>query len=352
MRLPSSPDAPKNRTDQPASVNRDPSYPDRARIDSDVRAFLRPTSSPWIVFDRDSRCDDFARSALRVGAVFASSPSLKDEVVSSVPTGGPIVSSREAREPMAGPILSPYAALHTPADAFAATTEAPSVRPMFPPSAPNPDPVVEPSSLVVSSDLGPASEGPRPAEPSAIALPPGLVGGRRRVAWVAGTMAGVVALAAAAALVVGARAQVKHAVKTAKLPPVAAVQAAAPPPAPPAPLPVATEAPALELDALPPPAAAPEAPPAAETAEPNPEKIADKSAAKAADKPDPKNRFGRLTIKADAKVKNVWFDGKRMLGTGQRSFLVFCGMHTIAVNEKTDNRDIEIPCNGEYTVSR
>ncbi|MBX3203234.1 MAG: hypothetical protein KF894_34235, partial [Labilithrix sp.] len=67
---------------------------------------------------------------------------------------------------------------------------------------------------------------------------------------------------------------------------------------------------------------------------------------------EPKTRFGKLTIKADAKRKNVWFDGKRMLGSGQRSFTVFCGMHTIAVADKTDARDVEVPCNGEYVVSK
>ena len=67
---------------------------------------------------------------------------------------------------------------------------------------------------------------------------------------------------------------------------------------------------------------------------------------------DPKKRFGRLTIKADARSKNVWFDGKRMLGSGQRSFLVLCGMHTIAVGDKVDAKDIEIPCNGEYVAAK
>src|SRR4051794_16659592 len=79
-----------------ASVTREPSYPDRARIDSDVRAFLRPASSPWIVFDRDSRIDDFAKSALRLGAVFASSPNLRNEssgndVVTSAPVMPPVM---------------------------------------------------------------------------------------------------------------------------------------------------------------------------------------------------------------------------------------------------------------------
>lgn len=62
--------------------------------------------------------------------------------------------------------------------------------------------------------------------------------------------------------------------------------------------------------------------------------------------------LGKLTIKGDAKTKNVWLDGKRMLGAGQRSFLVGCGMHTIAVADKADMKDIEIPCNGELTVSK
>jgi hypothetical protein len=79
MRLPMKSDALDTSENKPAlpvtgevTVNRDPSYPDRKRIDSDVRAFLRPVSSPWIVFDRDSRVDDFAKSALRVGGVCSS----------------------------------------------------------------------------------------------------------------------------------------------------------------------------------------------------------------------------------------------------------------------------------------
>jgi hypothetical protein len=44
-----------------------PSYPDRGRIDSDVRAFLRPASTPWIVFDRDSRASGLAAGDLLPG---------------------------------------------------------------------------------------------------------------------------------------------------------------------------------------------------------------------------------------------------------------------------------------------
>jgi hypothetical protein len=62
---------------------------------------------------------------------------------------------------------------------------------------------------------------------------------------------------------------------------------------------------------------------------------------------DPKKRWGTLTIKSK---KQVWFDGKRMLGTGNRSFMVYCGMHTVAVAEKTAQKDMEVPCNGELTI--
>src|SRR5262249_7527009 len=111
MRLPYAPDAPENKDDSQKAVNRDPSYPDRARIDSDVRAFLRPASSPWIVFDRDSRVDDFARAALRVGAVSASSPSFVNNepksspegVVLTTPIPSPVLLDAPAPEPVAKP---------------------------------------------------------------------------------------------------------------------------------------------------------------------------------------------------------------------------------------------------------
>src|SRR5262249_48202750 len=35
--------------------SREPSYPDRRRLDSDVRAFMRQPSTPCITFDRDSK---------------------------------------------------------------------------------------------------------------------------------------------------------------------------------------------------------------------------------------------------------------------------------------------------------
>ena len=71
---------------------------------------------------------------------------------------------------------------------------------------------------------------------------------------------------------------------------------------------------------------------------------------------DPNKRFGHLVIKGDAaKGKQVWFDSKRMLGKGERSFLVFCGMHQMAITDGATTRvtadtlakDVEVPCNGE-----
>jgi hypothetical protein len=87
-------------------------------------------------------------------------------------------------------------------------------------------------------------------------------------------------------------------------------------------------------------------------ANPAPQPQASAAPVVGAEATDPKKRWGKLTIKADGKTHNVWFDGKRMLGSGTRSFLVFCGMHTIAVNDKIDSKDVEIPCNGEYVVSK
>lgn len=50
-----------------------PSYPDRRRIDSDVRAFLRQPSTPWIVFDRASRVAMSETPDVKMdGAVFRS----------------------------------------------------------------------------------------------------------------------------------------------------------------------------------------------------------------------------------------------------------------------------------------
>ena len=64
-------------------------------------------------------------------------------------------------------------------------------------------------------------------------------------------------------------------------------------------------------------------------------------AAKAAAK-----KFGRLTVAGDARGRDVYMDGKRMLGRGARSFTVMCGVHAIAVGNKADAEDMDIPCTG------
>lgn len=269
MRFPLDSDAKETPVGSSATVGRDPSYPDRARLDSDVRAFLRPASSPWLVFDRDRRIDDFAKSALRVGAVFASHPTMHDRVASAA---------------------------------------------MFPKETVPATPVAEPSTVVVASDIAPPTATARPR--STYTIPDGLVRKDHRrigVAAAIGVVLGVTAL-------VSFR-PAKHDA------PVAATAA-------PAPLPVVT----VDAPVVPAPVAPAEAAPAVEVSKP------------AADADPRTKRLGKLTIKADPKTKNVWFDGKRMLGTGQRTFLVACGMHTIAINDKKDARDVEVPCSGEYAI--
>ena len=268
MRFPIDADAKKSRAAAGLPVGRDPSYPDRARLDSDVRAFLRPASSPWIVFDRDSRIDDFAKSALRVGAVFASRPTMHDRIASAA---------------------------------------------MFPKEETPAVPVVEPSTVVVASDVIQPAPTTRPR--SSFTIPDGLV-------RTGGSRIGIAAVALGVVLGVAALLAIRPGRHDAPRP----AAAVAPPPV--VAVPVVAAAPVV-------------------TAAPAPAVEVTKPAADA----DPKTkRLGKLTIKADPKTRNVWFDGKRMLGTGQRTFLVACGMHTIAVNEKTEARDVEVPCNGEYAI--
>ena len=57
-------------------------------------------------------------------------------------------------------------------------------------------------------------------------------------------------------------------------------------------------------------------------------------------------KYGRLTVAGDARGRDMFFDGKRMLGRGARSFTVMCGTHTVAVGTRTDTRAVDIPCTG------
>jgi hypothetical protein len=293
MRMQSEPEALEN---EGLPVGREPSSPDRSRIDSDVRGLLRPVSTPWIVFDRDSRVDDFAKSALRVGAVFASSPSFRPEVLQAAQeTGRPLAEIVAA--PMPG-LEAPASIRHEPAPKF------------FPESTDSgSSSTTEPSSLIVASEI----EAP-PARP-----------GRQRTAAIA-IGSGLVVAAFLAAMVGRSHAN-------------AAASAAQPP---------AMATPAIEI---PPPAETVELEDVAPPSDPG-KRATEQPHRHGALPTDAPRGFGKLTINGAAKYKNVYFDGKRMLGQGSRSFLVFCGMHTIAVTDKTEAKDVEIPCNGEFTVSK
>ena len=68
--------------------------------------------------------------------------------------------------------------------------------------------------------------------------------------------------------------------------------------------------------------------------------------------PKTKDGWAKLTIRGPAKGHRVYLDGKLLLGQGQRSFTIRCGEHTVAVGNKTDAKDDDVPCNAEYVVSK
>ncbi|MDB5215439.1 MAG: hypothetical protein JWO86_3366 [Myxococcaceae bacterium] len=290
------------------------SIPDRRRIDSDVRAFLREPSTPWIVFDQEGR----PPSQLAVGEI------------------------------LRGPrrtLLSDYDFSATAAVDFASTHAR----------------ISEPSSLAVSSDLASAAAAaPSPvftdvsddAEASELVAP--RMFGLHRHRRVLGASAGAVALVSMLAVGIFALRGATHDALDAKtLRSVAAAQPAAvgaPPidlspqpavaPPPVVPIPVAQAA-VVSTPVVPTPVAqAPAAPPPFAVTI-----IPPKTDAKG-------GKYGRLTIAGDARAKDVFFDGKRMLGRGQRSFSVMCGTHTISVNVRNDAHEVEIPCNAELVVGK
>jgi hypothetical protein len=340
MRLPPKPEALENAGAPAEPITRDPSYPDRARIDSDVRAFLRPASSPWIVFDRDSRVDDFAKSALRVGAVFASSPNLVSDLgATAAAHAGTTITDLTGKDLTVRPLTDGDGVISS---APAELPLTPTANKMFPESTVAHEPTLEPSTVVFATDVAPA---PAPLQmakssmPSLTELPEGLRPRplTRYAAWIAAVAAGVLVVSGGLAASARSTKRVRSVSAT-------AARVHAPPP-----LVVAPPPPPIE--AVPP--AAPPAPSATiEIDDPAPAQTAAAAPVVGAEATDPKKRWGKLTIRNDGKVHNVWFDGKRMLGSGTRSFLVFCGMHTVAINDKIDNKDVEIPCNGEYVVSK
>lgn len=293
MRNPSRPSVQDSKGSNTDAVGRDPSYPDRQRIDSDVRAFMRPVSTPWITFDRESRVD-FGKVAIRAGVGFESTPDFRK-------------STMELPQVLNAP-GSPTAASRL------AETNA-----MFPPSMPNQKAAEDPSSLIVAKDV----VGDEPV--AEVAAPK-----KSRMGYWAMT-AGIVGIAAGAAFAFTHQPAPMEGVGTLAAAP---KLAPAPPPA---------------VEAPPAPAPEPAPAPAATVAE----EVGEKAT-------DPKKRFGHLVIKGDATKKQVWFDSKRMLGKGDRSFLVFCGMHQMAITDGSTTRvtadtlakDVEVPCSGELVVGK
>lgn len=69
---------------------------------------------------------------------------------------------------------------------------------------------------------------------------------------------------------------------------------------------------------------------------------------------DPKTGAARasyLTIPRSLARHYVFLDGKRMLGTGARSFPVKCGEHTLAIDDRKATRVVNIECGAEYIVT-
>ncbi len=69
---------------------------------------------------------------------------------------------------------------------------------------------------------------------------------------------------------------------------------------------------------------------------------------------DPKTGLPRasfLTIPRALARHYIFLDGKRMLGTGARSFPVKCGEHTLAIDDRKAERVINVECGGEYIVT-
>jgi hypothetical protein len=272
MREPSRPESPNFEETGPIRVATrapDPSYPDRARIDSDVRYLLRPPSTPWITFDKDPIA----------GEVFSSSRSSVIDAPGLFPDAQAAIAAATAREPM----------------------------PM------DPIPPVEPSNVVVATDIQP-KESLHDITHDEPYVPP--VATPKQIMVAVGAMIGVAATIVVAVFVLGSKSDAK--VATAAT-------------AQPASIPTASEIAPPVLDAP----SAP-APPPPTTAAP----------AKA-ENPG----WAKLTIKGAAKGHRVYLDGKMLLGQGQRTFMIRCGDHTIAVGNKTDAKDVDVPCNGEYVVS-
>ena len=260
------------------------SLPDRRRIDSDVRAFLREPSTPWIVFDQEGR----PPSQLAVGEVL------------TVP--------RKT-------LLSDY-------DFF------PSTRAVD--DASSSAIKLEPSSLAVASDLE-DDERDTDLAPRAVLSGSQPLGGLSR--RVLGVSAAAVALMSIFAVGV-------FALRGSSPDAVSARSALS---AQPAQRSFGGVVPAE----IPPPDLAASTPVATPTAVAAPVAPRDEAMSKPASK-----RWGRLSVAGDARGKDVFMDGKRMLGRGARSFTVMCGTHSIAIGLRADAHAVEVPCNAELVLGK
>ena len=261
------------------------SVPDRRRIDSDVRAFLREPSTPWIVFDQEGR----PPSQLAVGEVL------------TVP--------RKT-------LLSDY-------DFFPATRAVDD--------ASSSAIKVEPSSLAVASDLH--DDEADVAAPAGMPEPlPRLGGLSRRVLGASAAAVALMSLLAVGVLALRGSSPDSVSARSALSAPPAqrSFGAAVPVEIPPPDLAVST----------------PVAPPTA-LAVAAPVAPRDEAMSKPASK-----RWGRLSVAGDARGKEVFMDGKRMLGRGARSFTVMCGTHAIAIGNRADAHDVEVPCNAELVIGK
>lgn len=302
------------------SVRLEPVTPDRRRIDSDVRCFLRQPSTPWIVFGGD---DAGAAAPGEPDAIAMDTPAHPHERALSAIDIVIDVSALLTPPPQASPLV-PSAEL--------ATHQAP----------PAPDtlrPLVTP--LATASPIGPTSGAFE--EPRADVGPDARIRRERRLVPIVGGALVVLSAVAGIALAVtageadGARMSAAMSSPASLASPAEPAEAVEPASAP---------APTTTLDRpASPPAASPEAVAAAPTSV-----SADESKA-GASKAAPK-RLGRLTIAGAARHKHVYMDGKRLLGRGKRSFTVYCGTHEIAVGERSDTREMDVPCNAELVVSR
>lgn len=256
---------------RPAGV----STPDRRRIDSDVRAFLREPSTPWIVFDQDVR----PPSQLAIGEVLP----WRSALSSVMPEHG---------------FFPATAIVDRDAQAHAAA--------------------LEPSSLAVAADL---ADEPSALDPSALDHGPSPIpmrGLRRRVLGAAAGGAAMLAVVALGLAALGAT-----------------------------PSPLAERAPAAANA----PAAGDLLPPDLDAKPSAPAPVTPVTPAPPESRPLAQ-RFGRLSIVGDARGRDVFLDGKRMLGKGTRSFTVVCGTHSIAIGTRADAHDLDVPCNAELTLGK